>query len=66
MAKKDGRDPYKTPSRSWFIVFNNPENHGYSGEPEGILNQLREAIQTISKPPEQLAIQMPEGGELPF
>lgn len=42
MAKKDDRDPFKTPSRSWFIVFNNPENHGYSGEPEEILNQLRD------------------------
>ena len=29
-------------STSWFCVFNNPEEHGYSGSPEEICNQLRD------------------------
>lgn len=29
-------------SRSWFAVFNNPEEHGYSGTPEEICLQLRD------------------------
>lgn len=28
-------------SRSWFVVFNNPENHGYTGTPEKIIEQLK-------------------------
>jgi len=27
-------------SRSWFVVFNNPQDHGYTGKPEEILEQL--------------------------
>lgn len=29
-------------SRSWFCVFNNPENHGFSGSPEEIAEQMKE------------------------
>ena len=29
-------------SKSWFCVFNNPADHGYTGEPEEICNQLRD------------------------
>lgn len=29
-------------TRSWFCVFNNPEEHGYSGEPKEILERLRD------------------------
>ena len=29
-------------SRSWFAVFNNPEEHGYTGTPEEICNRLRD------------------------
>lgn len=28
-------------SRSWFVVLNNPEKHGYIGEPEEILEQIK-------------------------
>ena len=28
-------------SRSWFAVFNNPAEHGYSGTPEEVCNQLK-------------------------
>lgn len=40
--QKTSRGISDTVSRSWFIVFNNPQDYGYSGEPEEILNQLRE------------------------
>lgn len=30
-----------TVSRSWFAVFNNPEQHGYSGTPEAIIEQMK-------------------------
>lgn len=30
-----------TVSRSWFVVFANPEQHGYSGSPEEIIEQLK-------------------------
>lgn len=30
-----------TVSKSWFCVFNNPENHGYNGTPEEICEQLK-------------------------
>lgn len=29
-------------SKSWFCVFNNPENHGYKGEPMEIIEKLKE------------------------
>lgn len=29
-------------SRSWFAVFNNPENHGYAGAPQEIIDKLRD------------------------
>lgn len=29
-------------ARSWFCVFNNPENHGFSGSPEEIAEQMKE------------------------
>ena len=29
-------------SKSWFITFNNPEEHGYSGTPEEICNKMRD------------------------
>ena len=29
-------------SRSWFAVFNNPDDHGYTGTPEEICNRLRD------------------------
>ncbi len=29
-------------SKSWFCVFNNPEEHGYSGNPEQIIETLKE------------------------
>lgn len=29
-------------SRSWFCVFNNPADHGYSGEPEEVCSRLRD------------------------
>lgn len=28
-------------ARSWFCVFNNPENHGFSGSPEEIAEQMK-------------------------
>lgn len=31
-----------TISRSWFAVFNNPEQHGYSGSPHEIVNRLKD------------------------
>lgn len=35
-------------SRSWFCVFNNPADHGYSGEPEEVCNKLRDEWISIS------------------
>lgn len=35
MAKND------TVSKSWFCVFNNPEEHGYGGEPQEIIDRLK-------------------------
>lgn len=35
-------------SRSWFCVFNNPEEHGYTGTPEEICNKLRDDWITLS------------------
>lgn len=29
-------------ARSWFCVFNNPENHGFSGSPEEIAEQMKD------------------------
>ncbi len=29
-------------SRSWFVVFNNPEKHGYIGTPDEIVNRLKD------------------------
>lgn len=29
-------------SRSWFVVLNNPAEHGYPGEPQDVVNKLRE------------------------
>ena len=29
-------------SKSWFIVFNNPQEHGYEGTPEEICNKMKE------------------------
>lgn len=31
-----------TVSRSWFAVFPNPENHGYEGSPEDIVEKLKQ------------------------
>ena len=31
-----------TVSKSWFCVFNNPEQHGYAGTPEEILERLKD------------------------
>ncbi len=31
-----------TVSRSWFAVFPNPEQHGYTGTPEQIVEKLKE------------------------
>lgn len=31
-----------TVSKSWFCVFNNPEEHGYTGSPDEILEKLRD------------------------
>lgn len=31
-----------TVSRSWFAVFPNPEQHGYTGTPEEIIEKLKE------------------------
>lgn len=31
-----------TMSKSWFITFNHPEEHGYTGTPEEILNKMRD------------------------
>lgn len=31
-----------TVSKSWFCVFNNPEEHGYSGTPEEIIERLKD------------------------
>lgn len=31
-----------TVSRSWFAVFNNPEQHGYEGEPDEIVERLKQ------------------------
>jgi len=30
----------KEPSKSWFCVFNNPQDHGYTGEPHEIVNAV--------------------------
>lgn len=30
------------PTKSWFVVFNNPQNHGYEGTPEDICERLKE------------------------
>lgn len=27
-------------SKSWFTVFNNPEKHGYDGEPQDIVEKI--------------------------
>ena len=32
----------ETISRSWFVVFNNPKNHGYNGTQDEIINQLKD------------------------
>lgn len=32
-------------SKSWFIVFNNPQDHGYVGEPNDIVEAFRGAKQ---------------------
>ena len=31
-----------TVSRSWFAVFPNPEQHGYNGSPEDIVEKLKQ------------------------
>ena len=31
-----------TVSKSWFITFNNPAEHGYSGSPEEVCNRLKD------------------------
>ena len=31
-------------SKSWFCVFNNPEEHGYSGSPQEIVDKLTEDL----------------------
>lgn len=31
-----------TVSRSWFAVFPNPEQHGYDGSPEDIVEKLKQ------------------------
>ena len=31
-----------TVSRSWFAVFPNPEQHGYEGSPEDIIEKLKQ------------------------
>ena len=31
-----------TVSKSWFCVFNNPVEHGFSGEPQEIIEQIRD------------------------
>lgn len=53
MENKNTNNENKKPkndsvSRSWFCVFNNPQDHGYPGSPEEVIARLKEEWSSLS------------------